>query len=101
MFPMLVLMLGTLSWPVQATKVAEAPALEYRLRLFHTHTSERIDIVYRRGDVYFPDAINRLDEFLRDHRTGGVHQFDALLFDLLYDLTASVSHAGIEIDIIC
>src|ERR1017187_9031410 len=101
MFPMLVLMLGILCWPVQATKAAESPAREYRLRLFHTHTSERIDIVYRRGDVYFPDAINRLDQFLGDHRTGDVHQFDTRLFDLLHDLTASLGHAGTEIDIIC
>jgi len=101
MFPMLVLMFGILSSPVQVTKAAEAPVQEYRLRLFHTHTGERIDIVYRRGDVYFPDAINRLDQFLRDHRTGDVHQFDARLFDLLHDLTASLGHAGTEIDIIC
>jgi uncharacterized protein YcbK (DUF882 family) len=94
-------MFGILSLPVQATKAAEAPAREYRLRLFHTHTGERIDIVYRRGDVYFPDAINRLDQFLRDHRTGDVHQFDARLFDLLHDLTASLGRAGTEIDIIC
>ena len=98
---MLVSMFAILSSPVQATKVAEAPAPEYRLRLFHTHTGERIDIVYQRGDVYFPDAINRLDQFLRDHRTGDIHQFDARLFDLLHDLTASLGHAGREIDIIC
>ncbi|MBZ5698395.1 MAG: DUF882 domain-containing protein [Acidobacteriia bacterium] len=101
MFLILVSMFAILSSLVQITKAAEAPAREYELRLFHTHTGERIDIVYRRGDVYFPDAINRLDQFLRDSRTGDVHQFDARLFDLLHDLTASLGHAGTEIDIIC
>jgi hypothetical protein len=27
---------------------------ERRLRLYHTHTGERIDIIYKRGDVYIP-----------------------------------------------
>ena len=30
---------------------------EYRLHLYHTHTGERLDIVYRRGDSYIPEAI--------------------------------------------
>ena len=49
---------------------AERPALEYRLRLYHTHTKERMDILYRRGDAYVPEALPQLDRFLRDHRTG-------------------------------
>jgi uncharacterized protein YcbK (DUF882 family) len=82
-------------------RAATAPAREYRLRLFHTHTNERIDIVYRKGDAYFPEAINRLEQFLRDHRTGDVHSLDARLFDLLHDLTESVGQAETEIDIVC
>ncbi len=80
---------------------AEAPLPEYRLRLFHTHTNERIDIVYRKGDAYLPDAVDRLDQFLRDHRTGDVRQLDERLFDLLHDLTESVGRAGAEINIVC
>jgi len=80
---------------------AEAPLREYRLRLFHTHTNERIDIVYRRGDAYVPEAVNRLDQFLRDHRTGDIRQLDERLFDLLHDLAAFVGKAGAEINIVC
>jgi uncharacterized protein YcbK (DUF882 family) len=80
---------------------AEAPLREYRLRLFQTHTNERIDIVYRRGDVYVQDAVNRLDQFLRDHRTGDVRQLDERLFDLLHDLAESVGRAEAEINIVC
>jgi uncharacterized protein YcbK (DUF882 family) len=94
-------MFGILSFPFQTTKAENAPGREYRLRLFHTHTNERIDIVYRRGDVYFLDAINRLDQFLRDHRTGDVHLLDVRLFDLLHDLTETVGQAETEIDIVC
>ena len=58
---------------------------EYRLCFYHTHTNERLDIVYRRGQNYLPDALAKLDHYLRDHRTGEVHHFDPHLFDLLYD----------------
>jgi uncharacterized protein YcbK (DUF882 family) len=80
---------------------ATEPVPEHRLRFYHTHTGERLDIVYRRGDSYSQQALAKLDNFLRDHRTGEVHHFDPRLFDLLYDLTASVHDADGEIDVIC
>ena len=74
---------------------------EYRLRLYHTHTNERLDIIYRSGDKYLPEALPQLDRFLRDSRTGVLHHFDPRLFDLLHDLTASLDDSGGEIDVIC
>jgi uncharacterized protein YcbK (DUF882 family) len=74
---------------------------EYRLRFYHTHTNERLEIVYRRGDTYLPGALDRLDHFLRDYRTGDVRHFDPRLFDLLHDLTQSLHDVGGEIDVIC
>ncbi len=74
---------------------------EYRLRFYHTHTNERLDIVYRRGESYLPQALGDLDRYLRDHRTGEVRHFDPRLFDLLYDLAVSVNDAGGEIQVIC
>jgi uncharacterized protein YcbK (DUF882 family) len=81
--------------------VSPSRAHEYRLRLYHTHTRERLDVVYRRGDQYLPAALDELDHFLRDHRTGDVRHFDPRLFDLLHDLTASLGDSGGEIDVIC
>ena len=103
LFSLLILTFGLLFVTFQAAPAnAGEPSLsEYRLRLFHTHTHERIDVVYRRGDVYDLTAVNRLDQFLRDHRTGDVRQLDEKLFDLLHDLTESVGRAGAEIDIVC
>ncbi len=75
--------------------------LQYSLRLFHTHTSERIDIVYRRGNTYLPGALERLDYFLRDWRTGQVHHYDPRVFDLLHDLLASIGRPDGEINVIC
>ncbi len=73
----------------------------YRLRLYHTHTSEKLDVVYRRGDRYDPAAIRTLDHFLRDHRTGTVHHFDPRLFDLLNQLDRKVGRPDGEIDVVC
>jgi hypothetical protein len=36
--------------PVQSAPASAVPP-EYRLRLYHTHTNERINIVYRKGDA--------------------------------------------------
>jgi uncharacterized protein YcbK (DUF882 family) len=72
-----------------------------RLRLYHTHTRERLDIVYRYGQTYVPQALSKLDTFLRDHLTGEIHHFDPRLFDLLADLTSAVGRPGAELQIIC
>jgi uncharacterized protein YcbK (DUF882 family) len=74
---------------------------DHRLMLYNTHTAERIDIVYRRGEQYIPTALAKLDYFLRDHQNGDVRHFDPRLYDILSDLTASVGRPGGEIDIIC
>ena len=84
-----------------STESAAAAAHEYRLRFYHTHTGERLDVVYRRCDQYIPEALDELDHYLRDHRTGDVRHFDHRLFDLLYDLTASLDDSGGEINVIC
>jgi uncharacterized protein YcbK (DUF882 family) len=77
------------------------PSRDRVLKLYNTHTGERIDVVYRHGDQYVPAALAELDHFLRDHRTGDVRHFDPRLYDTLADLTASVGRPGGEIDIVC
>lgn len=95
-----VLVLSALLGHAGANSVSPA-AHEYRLRFYHTHTGERLDVVYRRGNQYIPGALEKLDHYLRDHRTGDVHHFDPRLFDLLNDLTASLGDSGGEIDVVC
>jgi uncharacterized protein YcbK (DUF882 family) len=87
--------------PGRAQTPSDEQASERRLRLYHTHTLERVDVVYRRGTQYVSDALVRLDAFLRDHRTGDVHHYDPRLFDLLADLTTAGGRPDAEIDIIC
>ena len=87
--------------PASGAKLNPPAVAEYRLRFYHTHTNERLDIVYRRGDAYLPEALDRLDQYLRDYRTGDVHHYDPRVFDLLHDLTASLGRPSAEIDVIC
>jgi uncharacterized protein YcbK (DUF882 family) len=89
--------------PAAVTTGAEpsAPAPEYHLHMFHTHTGESIDVVYRKGETYIPEALTELNHFLRDHRTGDVHVYDPRLFDLLTALEKRVGQPGAVIDVIC
>jgi len=86
---------------VSSQQLASPQGQDHHLLLYNTHTAERADIVYRRGDQFIPAALAKLDYFLRDHRTGDVRHFDPRLYDILYDLTVSVGHPGGEIDIVC
>ena len=80
---------------------SDDPSEIHRLRLYHTHTDEHIDVVYRIGDQYVPEAVDQLERFLRDHRTGDVHHVDPRLFDLLSDLVTTVGQPDSEIDVVC
>jgi len=89
------------SAPAVVPSIASTVQPVYQLHLYHTHTNERLDIVYRRGDRYDPEALAQLEHFLRDHRTGDVHPYDPRVFDLLRDLTDSLGRPNGEIDIVC
>jgi uncharacterized protein YcbK (DUF882 family) len=86
---------------VSVEPLAAQDAQAHSLTLYNTHTAERITIVYRRGDKFNPDALAKLDFFLRDHQTNEVRHFDPRLYDILSDLTASIGHPGGQIDIVC
>lgn len=101
----LIASLVTLLVPAPASnpgiRIAAPTGPVYELRLYHTHTNERLDIVYRHGDSYDPVALARLEHFLRDHRTNDVRPYDPRVFDLLHDLTSSLGRPNSEIDIVC
>lgn len=84
-----------------AEGVTSPTSMPYRLRLYHLHTGEHLDVVYRIGDQYLPAGVAALDHFLRDHRTGDVKDYDIKEFDLLHDVLAKLGHLDSEIDIVC
>jgi uncharacterized protein YcbK (DUF882 family) len=71
--------------------VADAPVDSQASRLLalaHTHTRERIELVFAIGARYSEEALTRLNRFLRDHYSGEVGQMDPQLFDQLHRLRA-------------
>jgi uncharacterized protein YcbK (DUF882 family) len=75
--------------------LASAPALAKSARstnaartlsLHHLHTDERLTLTYRVGDNYQRSALQRLNHFLRDFRSGDTVAIDPRLYDLLYDV---------------
>lgn len=73
----------------------------YALHLHHLHTGESLDVVYRVGDIYLPDAMEKLNLFLRDHRTQAEADYDPKEFDLLHAVMARLGRANSVIDIVC
>jgi uncharacterized protein YcbK (DUF882 family) len=73
----------------------------YSLRLDALHTGESIDIVYRIGDMYIPEALDKLNTFLRDHRTNEVTTYDPKEFDLLHNLMGRLGKPNGVIDVVC
>ncbi len=78
-----------------------APQREYHLRMHHLHTGEDIDVVYRVGNTYIPEALDELNHFLRDHRTQDVSSYDPKEFDVLHALMARLGRPNGVIDIVC
>lgn len=60
------------------------------LSFVHTHTHERLQLVYAVADSYVPDALTSLNRFLRDHYSGEIGTIDPRLFDLLHQVQALV-----------
>ena len=73
----------------------------FHLSLHNTHTLEDIDLIYRIGDNYQPDAVARLNYFLRDHNTQDVKAYDPREFDLLHDILIRLGRPDVTIDVVC
>ena len=53
------------------------------ISFYHTHTGEELTTCYFKKGAYCPDAMDRINYLLRDHRTGDVEVMDPRLMDLL------------------
>lgn len=71
----------------------EERALSFR----HTHTDERLRIVYFERGKYVPDSLARIDRLLRDFRTGDVHAIEPRLLDTVFALGAACGGGTFEI----
>jgi uncharacterized protein YcbK (DUF882 family) len=73
----------------------------YQLRMTNLHTGESLDIVYRIGDTYIPEALDKLNYFLRDHNTQDVSNYDPKEFDVLHAMMSRLGRLNSEIQIVC
>ncbi len=69
------------------------------LSFYNTHTHERLTVTYKNGDSYVSEAMDKISNIMRDHRTGDIHPIDPKLMDFLYDLLTEVGNHG-EVHII-
>ena len=71
------------------------PSREMRtLRLKHHWTGESLDVVYRIGDAYQPEAMAEINHFLRDWRCNKTIEMDPKLIDRLYELQQRIGDAA-------
>jgi uncharacterized protein YcbK (DUF882 family) len=73
----------------------------YKLRLANLHTGETLDIVYRIGNMYVPEALEKLNYFLRDRHTQDVVDYSPKEFDVLHALMSRLGRVNGLIDVVC
>lgn len=74
------------------------PAEPRALDFVHTHTDEKLSVVYFHNGDYLPDALSAVENLLRDFRTGERHPIDVALLDILHELRSA--HGGGSFEII-
>jgi len=88
------LVLAGLLLPVNQALSIDARQLSF----YHTHTHKTLTVTYEVGGEYVESALDELNRFLSDFRTGDVIEMDPELLDLIYDVRASLgSHAAYEV----
>jgi uncharacterized protein YcbK (DUF882 family) len=73
----------------------------YELKMTNLHTGESLNIVYRIGNTYLPDALEKLNYFLRDHNTQDVSNYDPKEFDVLHAMLARLGKLNSVINVVC
>jgi uncharacterized protein YcbK (DUF882 family) len=82
-----------------AIKPASVRAADARqLSFYHTHTNRSLDVVYYANGEYVDSALDEINRFLKDFRTGDVAEINPQLLDLLHDVRSELgSEATYEV----
>jgi uncharacterized protein YcbK (DUF882 family) len=67
---------------------------ERKLSFYHTHTQKTREMTYAVGGVYVESALEEVNNFLADFRTGDVKGMDPQLLDIMYEVRASLGGKG-------
>ena len=78
--------LGRLSAFASSRSFADILPPDRSLSFYNTHTGESATVEYCHAGRLIPDALAKIDNILRDHRTGETKAIDVRLLDLLHGL---------------
>jgi uncharacterized protein YcbK (DUF882 family) len=70
------------------------------ISLHHLHTNEDITITYKRDGKYDPEALKKLDWFVRDWRRGEAIKMDPALYDLIWEVERTAGSTA-PIQVVC
>jgi uncharacterized protein YcbK (DUF882 family) len=93
------LLVCTLLFLLSALPARGTMGEERKLSIYNTHIGEHIEVTYKKGEAYNPQALEKIYYIFRDHRADKVHPIDPGLIDYLYDLLSRVDYYG-EVHII-
>jgi uncharacterized protein YcbK (DUF882 family) len=68
--------------PPEPVRAADAR----QLSLYHTHTRLSLDVVYYANGEYVDSALDEINRFLKDFRSGEITAINPQLLDLLHDV---------------
>ncbi len=64
------------------------------LSFYHTHTGKRLTVTYWADGNYVESALDEINVFLSDFRTGDVVEMDPELLDIIYEVRESLGSTG-------
>lgn len=65
-----------------------------QLSLYHTHTSQSLTVTYYEDGKYIDSALDDLNRFLADFRTGDHIEMDPAVFDILHEIQRVSGSSG-------
>ncbi len=77
-----------------------AMADERTIEIHNIHTNENISIVYKRDGKFVPEALEKLNYFMRDWRKNETIKIDPDLFDLIWEIHRELGSKK-PVDLIC
>jgi uncharacterized protein YcbK (DUF882 family) len=86
--------LGAAAAVLGTGRFAAAAQPAHRLKFYHIHTDEKLDITYREGGALIPDTLIEINRYLRDFRSEQIHDIDVELLDTLHALYTTFEGRG-------
>lgn len=84
------LVIGLIATGLFANTQDASAATERRLAFYMVHTKETIDIVYKRDGKFIPEAVKKLNWFMRDWRRDEATKMDPAVYDLVWELRSEL-----------